>query len=1290
MTEEKNKQTELLKRYEFAAKSRIPLDYVIYNNKTKKYENITDFIPIRKKKKADNEDLGLDNLLSKLRDNYTVFSFYTFFALWFLRNITSQTHKEKEYIFEFLAPHKSILGTTKTGVAYGDEAERYAATFDVETRKTLEQYLKLNAISKIDKIKLHSRLVDAVHDTITKEITSVFNTIEDRTPGEVFDSIEIDADVPFVMYQDDVGRIQVRIHTTAESQVPTWAKLSNSFAPPIAKGRLIAVIRYETSSYKEGNSKPYTLLHYLPDPSYKRVVDARYQFSYATPLNVKNLDELQARIIDHLGLRTEGARTSNVKAAFTILDVVIIPELLLHILASDSRFFPLLYVKEQSRSVAEKKRLTLYYEASSTSKCMLTFKDDPEYAKTTYVYYIDKVPKKYHKQIVLQVKLAQATNNKTIVDVKNIFVKLISVYLNQVSILKDLYESLFGIQLTEPKPKKEVKDLTNLEKNQIGNPTIFQGQGRSYQTDAQVTLITTEIEVATDPEAKRKLEAAKQEFTIIPGPKGEVIKEPRQILLENGVYYTSYIDGKPYIGYKEAASTKGKRLPHCYARKKLNIDPDTCKLISVITNTGKKKQRKTTASNPVNTLKLLHADGTGQLPKTLAQVLKVHTKDVVNTDGKEDTTRIFLRFSRVHYTSSSLLHQVLAAIDDKEYLHLPVEKVIEYGEKIRREELPQFAVACRQECYDMTTEMIAAELGGTGYLDPQKYYRALEEFAYKRTKRHYRIYTLIPKNECNNDDSLMIPRYKLFHARNYKDKSQPIIIFAHYGLSSDAADFPECDLVIMNTSRKTKSANSKTTKMMNRVIQSNMLRKHLQDLLKNVTSVRRLEYISPQNVDEDTNGAVLSVVKDPQDLPTVRSLFSDYEVISQQIDDYGKLRVLRLKKNGTSSSTSVVVYTPPLAPVLAVEENLFGEAVSFSSAIKFLRSLDVKDIYYSARETEDSIIVESLHGYVGSLIDPISLQIEESDDTDTTDLIREDFMKLPIANKGEKSVIGKLQRLKIALSDIMRYIHEKYVDELEQIKAEIEEKEDNEDEDEEEEEKVKATVDSIEFIDKYTTVINDYSYEDGPFTEEKEGYGKKQVIIKKVILDSERLKRNLYSYAERFLKFNRVLPASLLYAPSRDIGKEVIYIPDAEQLARWVGSILYKDELNNAHTGIRDESLLDTQQPYYLKDLENRLYILQKVRGDTLARAQACSYNFQRFNNNTGWSTLPSSAKWEATNSQELHIKKVSGSNETVEIKRFTRPDEVGIIVSVLELPVPCGSTDTTQKWAALLYIGNL
>lgn len=1277
MTESKNKETELLKRYEFAAKSGIPLDYVIYNTKTNKYENVVDFIPSKKKKIVNEEDLGLDNLLSKLRDDYIVNSYYTFFVLWFLQHITSQTNKEKERIFQFLAPHKNILGTNRVGVAYGEEAERYKTTFGVETRKTLEQYLKLNAMTKMNKVILTARLNDAIHDTTIKEITAVFTTVEDKTPRDIFESIKIDSDVPFVILQDDVGGIRVRANSSAEEQVPDWAKLSNSFATPIQKGRLIAVIRYEPLNYKDGTDKPYTLLHYLPDLSFKRISDARYQFSYAKPADVKDLDSLQARIIDHLGLHVEGAKSSNVKAAFTILDVVIIPELLLHILASDDRFFPLLYVKEQSRSYAEKKRLTLYYEASSTSKCMLTFKEDPEYAKTANVYYINNVPKKYHNQIVLQVKLAQASDRDTIDKVKYVFIRLISVYLQQIDNLKDLYETLFGIRLTEPKPKKAAKTLSNLERNQLVDPTTFQGQGRSYQTDAQVTLITTELEIATDPEAKRKLEAVKAEFTIIPGPKGEVIKEPRQILLENGVYYTSYVDGKPYIGYKEAPSTKGKKLPHCYARKKLNIDPETCRVISVITNEdieggGTKKQRKITTANPRNTLGLLQPDGTGLLPKTLDQVLKGHTKDVLNADGQEDTTRKFLRFSRVHYSSSSLLHQVLAAIEDKEYLRLPVSSVQEYGEKIRREELPKFAVACRQECYDMTTEKIAEELGGTSYLDPQKYYRALEEFAYKRTKRHYRIYVFSPKSKTNNDDVLLIPRSKMFHARNYRDKSQPIIIFAHYGLDCDAVDFPECDLIIMDTSRKTKSANSKATKMTHRVIVSNNLRKHIQDLLKSATSVRRLEYIEPQNVDEDTNGAVLSIVKDPHDLPLVKTLFPDYEVLSQEIDDYGKLRMLRLRSN--KNMQTVVVYTPPLAPVLAREEKLFGASVGFDAAIKFLKSLEVKDIYYSARETEDREIVESLHAYVGTLIDVISLRIEDSDNTDVAGLIREDFMKLPIVVGEVKSVIGKLQRLKSALSEIMAYIHQKYIEE----KLKLDEEEDG-----------GGQVDSIEFIDKYTTVNEGYGYEDGVFTEEKQGKGKNQVILRKVILDSERLQKNLYKYADRFLKYNRVLPASLLYAPSREIGKDVIYIPDAEQLARWVSNILFKDELSNAHTTIRDESLLTTQQPYYLRDLENKLYILQRVRGDTLARAQACSYNFHRFKNNTGWSTIPTSAKWDEIENSQLHLKKTSATNETIVVRRFTKRDEVGITVSIIELPVVC-DTDATQKWAALLHIGNI
>lgn len=1251
-------EKELYDRLRYASKHNLPLEYVAYNTKTRKYENIDNIVKEPKKttKKSEPE---LEDQLSEFRNTYEVFSYHPFFLLWYKKNLKILTNEAKETLFEYLRPHKKILGTNKEGVDYSNEADKFVSQFSTKVKETKERYLKITAINSIKKISLTPKLNNTVHDITIKELTSVFTTREKKSVLEIFNEIRISEDIPFAIMQDELGGISCRTYSRAESQVPEWAKLGN-FDEPIPKGRFTAVIRYTPQNYKSGAQKPTTLLHYLPSVSSKRLQEAEYEFSYRKPTNVVDPDELQKKIEDHLGLLITQTKTTTVGANFVILDVVVVPELLLHLLATDIRFLPLVYVKERTGAFAAKERLTLYYDAIN-SHAMITLKQS-EYTKIAGSFYLRGVEKKYADRLYMRIKIAQASDRKTVDDVKDVFTKLISVYLQEDESLKTIYQNIFNVDLVPIIKEKPTTKITGLHELQILDKR-FSRQGRAYQKDSQVKAITTVAAISENEEARALLEAAKKEYIEITGPGGKKIREPKQILLDNGVYYTSNIPGRPYIGYKNKPSTRGEELPHCYAKKRLDIDPETCLIRERLTGGAAKKQRKTTTATPINTLKLLQPDGIGLLTDALQIILKHYTKDILNDEGDEDKSRRFVRKSRVHYSASSLLHSVLLGINDVDYM--VSKNPEEYARKIRKEELPKYAILCRQECYDMTLEQIKRELGGDDYLDPQKYYRALEEWAYQKTGVKYRIYVFATETRDSPVTTLLPPRNKLMHLRNYKNESQPIIVFCYYGQGCDMAEFPECDIVAMMVNKKqTKTSKKASGTTIRTTIKSKQLKSKLEQLLKEITSTRRIELIPPLDVKDEDKGAVVSVVKDPQDVPEVSSLFPGFEVLVQQIDDYGKLRGLKL--NDKKTRQLYIIYTPPLVPINAPEEELFGLPMIYDEAVNFFKILNISPIFYVARDDEDgNEIIESIHGYIGKLLDPIGIKIEDEIlEEIPEDFIRNDSMRLPIGdNRG--SVLQKLQRLKTYQSQLMRYLEDRFIE----IKL------NQEDMDE--------LIDPFEFIDTYTIIREGYDYNDGIFEDVKE----KKKVIRKVILDSERVRNILYSCVRNILNKNRRLPAHLLFPPGKDIGKEVIFVPDAEQLARWVSTIINKNDQLKVHNGIEVDILRVTEQPYYIRTIENDIYIIQRVMGDTLETAQTCSYNWQKFSNNTGWKTLPTNITWKPEGTREITLVREDDTERLI-IYTFNTIGDVGIKTDLIKLPILC-EDDPTERWAAILYVGT-
>lgn len=273
----------------------------------------------------------------------------------------------------------------------------------------------------------------------------------------------------------------------------------------------------------------------------------------------------------------------------------------------------------------------------------------------------------------------------------------------------------------------------------------------------------------------------------------QVLAFPKPTVGEDGsiipprLYFRCNDNEKSFPG---VAENKGKvendheYLPCCWAEDQVN-DP-TSKYQSYYHGFVKEKTITTTA---YATDKFASPGQTGSLPPVLTNLLSKYSPD----SGK------LLRSGTI-ISPNSLIHVVLEAIGDQNYITLQPERRESYTRGIRR--LMYRTInpeVLKQELYDWPNEEIKNEFLNTEtFFDPSLFYRSIEEtfnvniyvFAVGKRNRS-------KKSEIKASDVKMdIPRHKIFHTRIFRPERKTILIYKHWGSESNAAMFPQCELII--------------------------------------------------------------------------------------------------------------------------------------------------------------------------------------------------------------------------------------------------------------------------------------------------------------------------------------------------------------------------------------------------------------------------------------------------------------------------------------------------------------
>ena len=234
-------------------------------------------------------------------------------------------------------------------------------------------------------------------------------------------------------------------------------------------------------------------------------------------------------------------------------------------------------------------------------------------------------------------------------------------------------------------------------------------------------------------------------------------------------------DTAPFPGVKanETLSNKDEYpyLPCCF--KDDQMDPTSYSKYNQYYLGKVKEDKKSKSGHKIKTYKILGPDRFGYLPSNISKL--------VSTKDSKEIVRL-----GVPRSMNSFLHCVSMGVQDPNYLSSEDKEqyVTELRQTIANLIVPNLL---KQELYDGTDEEIQNRLISEDFLDPNIFYRAIEE------TYNVNIFVFGPSKE---DGKIELPRFKLFHSRSPRLDRTALLIYRTLGSESDSLDYPQCELIV--------------------------------------------------------------------------------------------------------------------------------------------------------------------------------------------------------------------------------------------------------------------------------------------------------------------------------------------------------------------------------------------------------------------------------------------------------------------------------------------------------------
>jgi hypothetical protein len=507
-----------------------------------------------------------------------------------------------------------------------------------------------------------------------------------------------------------------------------------------------------------------------------------------------------------------------VRGEFDIYGMKLEETSFLDMILSDPLLNVYLYVEENIKPFATKKRLDVHYRSIYTDISEGSTVTDEAYIANSASVSItmgtrtvesDKIVSlfDYKRKSASQAKLPAGSTyihinisegeSRAIVDeFVNVFRLLLQFYVKNRDAIEQTYLEVIPALATLPalldqRRKKEPEDEDGLGAK-IGKKGKKAKEGESVKLKA-LRDRAPEIFLKTE-EYARSCSGAMQP-TILPDSEikawqSKMINgEPRQImpfpLGKPRMNLVCDSDDYPYPGLKcndDDNAGQYPLIPCCYSVNQLNKKSKysaSLKGEAVDCTVGAKAEKK------ITTNKILKPERVAFLPRVVDRVVKRYSDDYTD----------MVRYGTV-YTRNSFLHCVCTAVDDPNYILFTTDEQKEaYVIRLRQHILATIRPALlKQELYDHTDDEIRGMLADPdSFFDPSLFYRAVEETF------GINVYVFSPPTTTASDvelGTLEVPRFKIFHSRPPRLERPTVVIIKTWGSESDKLDYPQCELIV--------------------------------------------------------------------------------------------------------------------------------------------------------------------------------------------------------------------------------------------------------------------------------------------------------------------------------------------------------------------------------------------------------------------------------------------------------------------------------------------------------------
>lgn len=739
---------------------------------------------------------------------------------------------------------------------------------------------------------------------------------------DIFNASITSRHVPYIKYNDQYGRPYSRIYTGDKVEdEPNYSLTVIPASDSMAKNTI-----YMTLWLGDPENNRTMELHNAPGESFYTVVyrlDSNY-LTIESPVNIDprkgpiNLEVVAAQRTQQAfpNLVFNQGREVKVRGDFNIWDLDFDETSFLDMVLSDSLMNVYLYVEENIKPFALKKRLDVHYrsiytdisegktvteEAYISNSASVSLTLNPRVAEIeTFIDVVDPATGAVTEMRLpagapyIQINISQAESRNTVDEFMPIFQLLLRYYLRERSQIEAQYQQ-FLPELAALKP------LLNEYKRKTTNQAADLGRrlGATRRGNARIDQLRVAAPDLFVKGYPRRCQAALHPIIVPPeeveawrqrrvGPNQEL----RQVMpfpKDNPQwYFVCPNDEHPYPGVKLNKTLENKEqypyIPCCGERDQMTEGANSkyqayLEGRPIGEGVGAKADKK-----PV-TRKILSPNRVGFLPESIEKIVKHYSKDYVD----------MVRFG-IQYTPNSFLHCVCTAIDEPNYFRLnSFDDREAYVTRIRQHMLTMIrAPLLKQEMYDYSDQEIMDFMSDNNkFLDPSLFYRAIEEIF------NINVYVFAPPPPTGINEqlgSMVIPRFRIFHAHALRIDRPTIVILRTLGSESDSLEYPHCELIVdydIENSQIMKLFGPSMTEICHSTMQQTLKTLTWSIVNDNTLQVRGNMYYHIDHL----------------------KLFQSAP-ISQFIDDNGKLRALTFNVNNTPLTVVTIPSQPENVPVM--------------------------------------------------------------------------------------------------------------------------------------------------------------------------------------------------------------------------------------------------------------------------------------------------------------------------------------------------------------------------------------